>query len=139
MIFTDSNVLQVGNERADTSGIQIGHDTLDSLGLCQLVKVLRTIPADKLRDQGEADKRIGLGNVLQFSGLEKKHERLKESVCKTTYQFESSLVQVSVLSGKMVHPTLHEILTKDQRHIVLWQQRQDLGEDLETPEFTLCG
>lgn len=37
----------------------------------------------------------------------------------------------------MVHPALHEVLTEDQRHVVLWQQRQDLGEDLETPEFTL--
>lgn len=58
LVFANSNVLQIRHERADTSGIQVRHDTLDGLGLCQLVKVLRTISADKLRDQGEANKRV---------------------------------------------------------------------------------
>jgi len=53
----------------NTVVVQVPHDVFDCLGLGDFVKVPGSVFSKQLRQQCEADQRVGFGNVLDLFGL----------------------------------------------------------------------
>ncbi len=93
---------------SDPFSAQTTHNALNGLGLCGLIEILSTMFPNKLTEQCETYRRIGIlfDNILNLFG-----------------DLLSNLMEVSIGRREIVDPRTHEVRGEDQGHLRCWKQR----------------